>query len=89
MKQKRFVAYFSHTQIIGFTKDGVLLPLYLAKLLDMPGTFYYGYNIGELPVPNEVHTITLKGSYCIPTIFRYDTSYSLACTIYRQYISDT
>ena len=51
MKQKRFVAYFSHTQIIGFTKDGVLLPLYLAKLLDMPGTFYYGYNIGELPVP--------------------------------------
>lgn len=45
MKQKRFVAYFSHTQIIGFTKDGVLLPLYLAKLLDMSGTFYYGYNI--------------------------------------------
>ena len=38
MKQKRFVAYFSHTQIIGFTKDGVLLPLYLAKLLDMSGT---------------------------------------------------
>lgn len=53
MKQKRFVSYYSHTQIIGFTKDGVLIPLYLSKLLNMPSTFYYGYNIGEPPMPKE------------------------------------
>lgn len=53
MKQKRFVSYYSHTQIISFTKDGVLIPLYLSKRLNMPSTFFYGYNIGEPPMPKE------------------------------------
>lgn len=59
MKGKRLVAYYDHMQTMYFGKDTVLIPLYLSKIMNLKGTYYFGNNIGREPLPKEYRGLEL------------------------------
>lgn len=53
MKKRRLVAYYSHMQTMYMEKNAVLIPLYLSKMMNLHGQFYYGCNLGCLSIPTN------------------------------------
>lgn len=57
MKKKRLVAYSSEMQTMYLGKDAVLIPIYLSEMMNLDGYYYYGCNIGSVPLSKEYRGI--------------------------------